>query len=72
MWILEWGDATNQTSGQWNHEEHDSSEKALDAAKTKIGMGLISHAIHSEAGVLWMSAEELLDAIEVDEPATQT
>jgi hypothetical protein len=51
MWILEWGDATNQTSGQWNHEEHDSSEKA---------------------GVLWMSAEELLDAIEVDEPATQT
>jgi hypothetical protein len=72
MWILEWGDATNQTSGQWNHEEHDSSEKALDAAKTKIGMGLIAHAIHSEAGVLWMSAEELLDAIEVDEPATQT
>lgn len=72
MWVLEWGDATNQTSGQWNHEEHDSSEKALDAAKTKIGMGLIAHAIHSEAGVLWMSAEELLDAIEVDEPATQT
>jgi hypothetical protein len=29
MWILEWGDATNQVNGQWNHEEHESSETAL-------------------------------------------
>ncbi|MBY0256346.1 hypothetical protein [Methylobacterium sp.] len=64
MWILEWGDSTNQVSGQWNHEEHDSSEKTLDAANTKIGMGLIAHAIHSKAGVLWMSSEELLEAAE--------
>jgi hypothetical protein len=48
MWILEWGDSTNQSSGQWNHEEHDSSDKAFDAAKTKIGMGLVAHAIHSD------------------------
>lgn len=67
MWILEWGDATNQVNGQWNHEEHESSETALDAAKTKIGMGLIAHAIHSEAGVLWMSSEELLTAAEAGE-----
>lgn len=64
VWVLEWGDSTNQVSGQWNHEEHDSSEKALDAAKTKIAMGLIAHAIHSAAGVLWMSGEELLDSVE--------
>lgn len=64
MWILEWGDSANEVSGQWNHEEHDSSEKALDAAKTKIGMGLKANAIRSEAGVLWMSGEELLDAAE--------
>ena len=70
MWILEWGDSTNQVSGQWNHEEHDSSEKALDAAKTKIGMGLRANAIHSEAGVLWMSGEELLDAVKADEAAS--
>ena len=72
MWVLEWGDSTNQVSGQWNHEEHDSSEKALDAAKTKIGMRLIAHAIHSEAGVLWMSGEEVLDSVEADEVASQT
>ncbi|MCJ2043769.1 hypothetical protein MKK58_04350 [Methylobacterium sp. J-078] len=72
MWILEWGDATNQTSGQWNHEEHESSEKALDAAKTKINMGLIAHALHSEAGVLWMSRDELLDTVEATEPTSQT
>lgn len=70
MWVLEWGDATNQVNGQWNHEEHDRSEKALDAAKMKIGMGLIAHAIHSEAGVLWMSGEELLDAVKADEAAS--
>jgi hypothetical protein len=67
MWILEWGNSTNQVSGQWNHEEHESSEKALDAAKTKTGMGLIANAIHSPAGVLWMKAEELLDTVEADE-----
>jgi hypothetical protein len=72
MWVLEWGDSTNQTSGQWNHEEHDSPEKALNAAKTKIGMGLIAHAIHSEAGVLWMSSEELLTAAEAGEAADST
>ena len=72
MWVLEWGDSTNQASGRWNHDEHDSSEKALDAAKTKIGMGLIAHAIHSRAGVLWLSAEELRDAVKADEPASQT
>ena len=67
MWILEWGDSTNQTSGQWNHEEHDSSDKAFDAAKTKIGMGLIAHAIRSEGGVLWMSRDELLNVAGADE-----
>ncbi|POR43096.1 hypothetical protein [Methylobacterium sp. V23] len=66
MWILDWGDSVNRANGQWNHEDHESSEKALDAAKTKIGMGLIAHAIHSEADVLWMSGEELLDAAEAD------
>ena len=70
MWILEWGDTTNQTSGQWNNEEHASTEAALDAAKTKIGMGLIAHAIHSEGGVLWMSGNELLDVVEADEAAS--
>lgn len=69
MWVLEWGDSTNQVSGQWNHEEHDSSENALDAAKVKIGMGLIAHAIHSEAGVLWMSAEELADTAKAETAA---
>lgn len=69
MWILEWGDPANQASGQWNHEEHDSSDKALDAAKTKIGMGLIANAIHSEGGVLWMSGDELLDVVEAKEAA---
>lgn len=59
MWILEWGDATNQVTGQWNHEEHNTAEKALDAAKTKMGMGLRAHAIHSPAGDLWMSHEAL-------------
>ncbi|WP_264047965.1 hypothetical protein [Methylobacterium flocculans] len=71
MWILEWGDSTNQVRGHWNHEEHDSSEKALDAAKTKIGMGLIAHAIHSESGVLWMSAEELLDSVEAEKAVSE-
>jgi len=72
VWVLEWGDSTNQVSGQWNHEEHDRSEKALDAAKTKIGMGLTAHAIHSEAGVLWMSAEELLDSVEAADATSRT
>lgn len=67
MWILEWGDATNQVSGRWNHEEHNSSEKALDAAKMKVAMKLIAHAIHSPAGVLWMGSEELRDAVTADE-----
>jgi hypothetical protein len=66
MWILEWGDAANQVSGQWNHEEHDSSEKALDAAKTKISMRLLVHTIHSPAGEIWMSRDEVLDSIKVD------
>lgn len=69
MWILEWGDSTNQSCRQWNHEEHATSDAALDAAKTKIGMGLIANAIHSEGGVLWMSADELLDAFEASETA---
>jgi len=59
MWTLLWGDTTNQVSGQWNHEEHEGSEKALAAAKTKIGMGLIAHSIHSPSGIAWMSADEL-------------
>ena len=71
MWVLEWGDATNQVSGQWNHEEHDSSEKALDAAKTKIGMGLRAHAIRSSAGEVWMSGEQLKDAVKSDEAASE-
>jgi hypothetical protein len=71
MWTLEWGDATNQVSGHWNHEEHDSSEKALDAAKMKISMGLIAHAIHSPAEVLWMRSEELLDTVEADEATSE-
>ena len=71
MWVLEWGDATNQVGGQWSHEEHDSSEKALDAAKTKIGMGLRVHAIYSPPGALWMSAEQLKDAVEADKAASQ-
>jgi len=72
MWILDWGDSVNQANGQWNHEDHESSEKALDAAKTKIGMGLIAHAIHSEADVLWMSGEELLDAAEAEAEADKS
>ena len=59
MWNLLWGDTTNQVSGQWNHEEHDDSEKAVEAAKTKMGMGLIAHSIHSPSGITWMSADEL-------------
>lgn len=59
MWILQWGDATNEVSGQWNHEEHESSDKALGAAKMKMGMGLRAHSIHSPAGDLWMSHEAL-------------
>jgi hypothetical protein len=66
MWILEWGDAANQATGQWNHEEHDSSAKALDAAKTKIGMRLLAHAIRSPVGKIWMSRDQLLDSIKVN------
>lgn len=71
MWILEWGDATNQVSGQWNHEEHDNSEKALEAAKTKTGMKLIAHAIYSPPGALWMSGKELQNAIKTDGAASE-
>lgn len=59
MGILQWGDATNEVSGEWNHEEHESSDKAVEAAKMKMGMGLRAHSIHSPAGIAWMSAEEL-------------
>ena len=67
MWILQWGDNTNRASGQWNHEEHVSSEKALEAARTKVEMGLVAHAIHSPAGVHWMTADELMAALSKDE-----
>ncbi|MHC2003126.1 hypothetical protein ACYQR9_22210 [Methylobacterium sp. CM6241] len=67
MWILQWGDSTNRAGGQWNHEEHESSEKALAAAKTKLQMGLFAHAIHSPAGVQWMTGDEITNAVEQDE-----
>lgn len=67
MWTLQWGDNTNRVSGHWNHEEHESSDKALAAAKMKIGMGLVVQAIHSPAGVQWMTEDEVNMAAKDDQ-----
>jgi hypothetical protein len=54
MWILLWGDSSNEATGDWHREEHETSDEALAAARTKISEGQIAHAIHSPAGILWM------------------
>jgi hypothetical protein len=71
MWVVLWGDGSTAATGDWKHEEHDTSEQALAAAIAKIRGGLVANAVYSPAGVLWMSGEELLDTAEKDAEAAR-
>ena len=59
MWVLLWGDSSNEATGDWHRDEFETSDDALASAKSKIAEGQIVHAIHSPAGILWMKREEL-------------
>lgn len=62
MWVLLWGDSSNEATGDWHRDEHETSDDALAAAKAKIAEAQIFHAIYSPAGILWMKPEELPEA----------